>query len=73
MKIKTDIFNNVPKVGDIIVYNPPKYKGLVYGTCIGFTEAGCPKLDNLNKIHYYDKNEYIRKGFLSVKSDFVIK
>jgi len=28
MKRKVDIFGNTPEVGDIIVFNPPKYKGL---------------------------------------------
>lgn len=70
---KKDIFGNVPKIGDIIVYNPPKYKGLIYGTCIGFTQAGCPKINKLNYVNNNQTHDYVENGFLSVKADFVIK
>lgn len=45
MNKQNDIFNNVPEIGDIIVYNPPKYKGLIYGTCVGFASSGLPKIE----------------------------
>lgn len=58
--MKTDLFGNIPKVGDIIIFNPPYLKGLIYGECIGFTKAGLPKVINCNSSY-------------SVKTDFVIK
>ena len=39
---KKDIFGNIPNIGDTIIFNPPKYKGLLYGELIKFTNAGCP-------------------------------
>jgi hypothetical protein len=48
MKIKPDLFGNIPKVGDVIGFNPPRYKGLVYGTIIGFSKSGCPHIGDVN-------------------------
>lgn len=62
MEIKKDLFGNTPKIGDIIVFNPPKYKGLVYSSIIGFTKAGLPQVENIPYCLYN-----------SVKTDFVIK
>lgn len=73
MEVNKDIFDNIPEVGDIIVFNPPKYKGINYGTCIGFTNAGCPKIGNLNWEHYRINYEIKEKGFYSVKTSFIIK
>ena len=71
--IQKDIFDNTPEVGDIIVFNPPKYKGITYGTCIGFTSAGCPKVNDLKWANYFLQLEVTNKGFYSVKTGFVIK
>ena len=71
---KKDIFGDIPNIGDTIIFNPPKYKGLLYGELIKFTDAGCP---GVLVEEYKDNNsirlETIRKGFYSVKDQFVIK
>ncbi len=36
MNKRKDIFGIEPELGDTIVYNPAKHKGLVYGICVGF-------------------------------------
>lgn len=53
MKIQKDIFGIQPEIGDIIIFNPPRYKGLVYGRCIGFMASGLPKVNwNDNELDY---------------------
>lgn len=85
MKVRTDIFYVTPEIGDIIIFNPARYKGLVYGTCIGFSEAGLPLVTNLyeepelklsdsycsnNFSGYRRNNAYTPKtGFVVKKSD----
>lgn len=67
----TDIFGKTPKVGDIIVYNPPHYKGLVYGKCKALSKAGNPRVEILSDYKEY----YIRldkDGLYSPKTGFVI-
>lgn len=44
-KIRLDEFGVEPKVGDLIAFNPAKYKGLVTGTCRGFSESGLPEVE----------------------------
>lgn len=40
--IRPDIFSIVPSIGDYIIYNPPRYKGLKIGICVGFAKSGLP-------------------------------
>lgn len=73
-KIRTDIFYITPEIGDTIIFNPPKYKGLVYGECIGFSEAGLPKVTNIKP--YVSSNlEYgiDKNGYYTPKTEFVVK
>lgn len=73
-KIRADIFGVEPKIDDIIVFNPPRYKGLVYGECIGFSEVGLPKVTNIKP--YIPSNlEYDidKKGYCTPKTGFVVK
>lgn len=72
-EIKRDIFGNIPNVGDIIIFNPPSYKGLVFGECIGFTNAGVPKVigEMINRSSM--SWEFRQKGCYSVKTNFAIK
>jgi hypothetical protein len=71
-KIKTDIFGNIPKIGDIVVFNPPKHKGLIWGKVIGLSRIGNPILDFSETDHknYIIKNRY--KNIYSPKTEFVI-
>lgn len=73
--MKTDMFGKTPKVDDRIVFNPPKYKGLVYGECIGFTESGLPKVkvENIKSVGYWALKRYMEKqGYYASKTGFVI-
>lgn len=39
MITKPDICGNIPVYGDYAAFNPPYYKGLVYGEIVGFVES----------------------------------
>ena len=39
MTTKPDICGNIPVYGDFAAFNPPYYKGLVYGEIVGFVES----------------------------------
>ena len=64
MEVRCDILGIEPKEGDIIIFNPPKYKGLIYGNCIGFTKVGLPKVGNLNHVSYPDVFYVPKTGFV---------
>jgi len=70
MKIQTDIFGVTPKIGDTIVYNPPKYKGLVVAKCMGFTKSGLPELAFDDKYSYHGQRN--GNGFYTPKTGFLI-
>lgn len=38
--IRLDFVGNIVRIGDIVVYNPPYYKGLREGTVVKFTPQG---------------------------------
>ena len=48
MDIRKDILGRKPKIGDIIVYNPPYYKGIIKGFIVSFTKSGLPILNTMN-------------------------
>jgi signal peptidase I len=74
IKKQPDMFGIYPKVGDIIVFNPPKYKGLVYGECVGFSDVGLPKLVDIKPWCTGDIDYDIQKrGFYTPKTGFVVK
>ena len=45
--MKKDIFNKTPKIGDTIVFNPPKYKGVMSSIIVGFSKAGLPMVNHI--------------------------
>ena len=74
MEIRKDILGNIPEVGNTIVFNPPKYKGLVYGECIGFTTGGLPKVKLSDEIswNYYMESEMNTRGCYAPRTGFII-
>lgn len=70
MKKKKDVLGREPEVGDTIVFNPPGYKNLKKGICIGFQPSGCPKISGETGNYHVDF-EIKKNGFYSVKTDFV--
>jgi hypothetical protein len=74
MEIRQDMFGVTPVIGDIIVFNPPKNKGLISGVCVGFSEAGLPKLnfDPDTRIKHTVYFDITVKGFYTPKTGFVI-
>ena len=71
MEVRKDILKQDPEVGDIIVFNPPQYKGLVYGICIGFTNLGLPKVGHLSSME--GMSYTVEKcGFYTPKTGFVV-
>ena len=73
MEIRCDILGVIPEIGDIIIFNPPKYKGLIFGDCMGFTKVGLPKVGNLNCVMYPFEYDYKRDGFYVPKTGFICK
>lgn len=69
-EIRKDLFGVTPKIGDIIVFNPVRYKGLVYGPCKGFMSSGLPKVDISDTVMAGLKTE---EGFYTPKTGFVVK
>jgi hypothetical protein len=69
---KKDLLGNIPEIGDIIVFNPPKYKGLVYGECVGFTSTGIPKVLKTNTSNFYLEYVLKQNGYYSPKTEFVV-
>lgn len=41
---RPDIVGRIPEVGDLIAYNPPRYKGIELMICVGFVKSGLPIL-----------------------------
>ncbi len=69
MIIQNDIFGEIPCVGDTIVFNPPQFKGLVYGRCMGFSKAGLP----LVKVVGDCAGSKTKEGYSTPKTGFVIR
>lgn len=70
--IQTDIFGITPEVGDIIIYNSPKYKGLVVGKCVGFSTSGLPELDIDKNIYGGYLGQRNNSGYYTPKTGFVV-
>lgn len=71
MEKQKDIFGIEPEIGDTIIYNPPKYKGLVIAKCMGFSKSGLPELEFENKFSYHGQRN--SKGFYTPKTEFVVR
>lgn len=69
--VRKDLLGNTPSVGDIIVFNPPRYKGLVHGVCIGFSSGGLPKVNKIVNVSGYVRAQLDREGFYTPKTGFV--
>ena len=70
--IKQDLLGNIPNIGDLIGFNPPQNSGLIYGTCIGFTRVGLPKVNNLNNGSSYLRRLVINQGYYAPKTGFFV-
>ena len=69
MEVRKDILGNVPKIGDIIVFNPPAYKGLAYGKVLSFSKVGLPQIDGKeNDLLYFGRD---KDGLYTPKTGFV--
>jgi len=68
-KIREDIRGVKPYIGCLIAFNPPYYKGIKVGECIGFTSGGLPKV-KMNELdyedNYYNEIYYPKTGFVVV-------
>jgi hypothetical protein len=71
-KIRKDIRGVEPTIGSTIVFNPPKYKGLVMGECIGFTSVGLPQVKMTTNLPYSMKFDHDRLGYYVPKTGFVV-
>lgn len=70
MVIRKDITGNTPQIGDTIVFNPPAYKGLVFGEILSFSKVGLPEIDAREQdIFYFGRN---LAGRYSPKTGFAI-
>lgn len=70
--IRQDLLGNTPNIGDLIGFTPPRNSGLTYGTCIGFTRVGLPKVNNLNNGSNYLKRLVINQGYYAPKTGFFV-
>lgn len=83
MEIRKDILGRTPRIGDKVAWNPPHYKGLVFGEVIDFKKgSNLPmiRIDDQFKDRYIGQScgvfegngVYVPKtGF--VIADFIIK
>ena len=70
MDIRKDILGREPKVGDVIAFNPPAYKGLVFGEVLSFSKAGLPEVNAGERdIFYFGRN---LAGRYSPKTGFAV-
>ncbi len=73
MTTRTDVLGNVPTKGCTIIWNPPRYKGLVYGKCVGFAKSGLPLIQVDDKKF---KQSYCgiptQEGYFTPKTGFAI-
>ena len=67
---KKDIFGVEPELDDLIVFNPPKYKGLIITKCIGFSPSGSPEVERVDGKWIYGAHNL--RGRYTPKTDFVV-
>ena len=70
MKVKFDILNNEPQLGDVLVFTVPYYKIMVYGICISFNKNGIP-IVNITE-DFKRGNWTVKKGEHQIRGSFVI-
>ena len=66
-EIRKDIFGITPELGDLIAFNPARYKGLVVGECVDYTSVGLPVV-MLTDIYNSDD-----KGTVTPKTGFIVR
>ena len=68
---RKDIFGITPELGDLIAFNPAKYKGLVVGECVDYTSVGLPvlMLTDTKYSGYYNSDT---KGTITPKTGFIV-
>ena len=69
-----DILGNIPEIGDLIIFNPPEYKGISIFECIGFKQpSGLPMIIQYkdNWMSYSMKKDIKDKGYYTPKTGFV--
>ena len=64
---RKDIFGITPELGDLIAFNPARYKGLVVGECVDYTSVGLPVV-MLTDIYNSDD-----KGTVTPKTGFIVR
>jgi signal peptidase I len=57
----------IPKVGDIIVYNPPYYKGIKRAYVISFAKSGLPIIGPSNNISHLVRADTPKTGFAIIR------
>ena len=70
MKVKFDILNNEPQLGDVLVFTIPYYKILVYGICTSFSKSGIPIVNITDD--FKRGNGIMKKGEHQIRGQFVI-
>ena len=70
MKVKFDILNNEPQLGDVLVFIPPYYKIMIYGICTSFNKNGIP-IVNITE-EFKRGNLTVKKGEHQIRGSFVI-
>jgi len=68
MEIKKDILGRTPEVGDVIGFNPARYKGIILRECKGFSKAGLPEVET-GENYIGQRND---SGYYTPKTDFII-
>ena len=70
MKVKFDILNNEPQLGDVLVFTVPYYKIMVYGICTSFSKSGIP-IVNITE-DFKRGSLTVKKGEHQIRGSFVI-
>jgi hypothetical protein len=66
---RLDLFGNIPKIGDTIIFMTARSKELAYGECVGFSKAGLPLLEVNEKFTYPGQTN--KNDLYSPKTGFV--
>lgn len=66
MNIRKDFMGVTPEIGDVIIYNPPYYKGLIKAKVTGFSKVGLPITDY--KVNNFNKNPTPKTEFIIIKN-----
>lgn len=67
MTTKPDICGNIPVYGDYAAFNPPYYKGLVYGEIVGFVESTGNPIIRVMKEQF----QYIPWGYRNNEQEYI--